>query len=120
MDPRLEVLLVFLASFVIRIGLPLLITVLLVRWLGELDRRWKEEAGQFIAEEASREIEENNAQAPCWAVRNCAPERRESCPAYARQETPCWQVFRTRDGHLKEICMDCEVFRHAALLAPGD
>jgi len=120
LDPRLEVLLVFLASFVIRIGLPLLITVLLVRWLGELDRRWKEEAGQFIAEETNREINENIAQELCWEVRKCAPERRERCPAYAHQETPCWQVFRTRDGQLKEICLDCEVFRHAALLAPGD
>ena len=121
MDPRLEVILVILASFVIRIGIPLLVTALLVLFLGRLDARWKEEAGEFAAAKTGAETEARLAQTPCWEVHNCSAERRASCPAYAHQEVPCWQVFRSPTGALKATCLDCAVFRNAPLpLAAAD
>ena len=121
MDPRLEVILALLTGSVMRLGLPLLVTVLLVLFLRHLDARWKEEAIQHETEGAGQEFWARTSQTPCWDVHNCKPEMRESCPAYAHQDVPCWQVFRSPDGPLKEDCLDCAVFRNAPIpLAAAD
>lgn len=121
MDPRLEVTLALLAGFIIRIGVPLLLTVLLVLFLRGMDARWKQESAQLEPGEAGQEFWAKTAQTPCWDVHNCLPEKRDSCPAYAHQEVPCWQVFRSPDGPLKEACLDCAVFHNAPIpLAAAD
>lgn len=121
MDPRLEATLLLLTGSVFRIGVPLLLTVLLVLFLRSLDARWKEESSQLKPEGAGRQFWVETSQTPCWDVHHCTPERRESCPAHAHQEVPCWQVFRSPDGPLKEACLDCAVFRNAPIpLAAAD
>jgi hypothetical protein len=121
MDPRLETTLALLTGFGIRIVVPLLLTVLLVVFLRRIDAHWQEESIQLGTDEAGREFWAKTAQTPCWEVRNCPPEKRESCPAYAHQEFPCWQVFRSPDGPLKEACLDCAVFHNAPIpLAAAD
>lgn len=128
MDPRLEAILVLSAGFVIRIALPLLLTALIVLFLRQLDARWTEEAEALEPQETGAGTGERQAQpqggasrTPCWEVRDCPPERREGCPAYARQGVPCWQVFRSREGALKEDCLGCAVFHNAPIpLAAAD
>lgn len=121
MDPRLEVILALLTGSVFRLGLPLLLTVLLVLLLRKLDARWTAESSQLETEGASEPFWARTSQTPCWDVHNCPPEMRESCPAHAHQEIPCWQVFRSPDGPLKESCLDCAVFRNAPIpLAAAD
>lgn len=32
--------------------------------------------------------------APCWEIRNCSEEQKESCSALIEQTKPCWQLNR--------------------------
>lgn len=108
MDPRVEAVLVFLGWTLLRIGLPVLITAIVVLWLKQLDSNWKEEA--ILQAEADEELP------ACWEVLNCPPERRVKCPAYQRPEVACWQLLRAADGSLRPACLDCEVLRRAPVL----
>jgi hypothetical protein len=102
-------------GLLLRVGIPVLVTVLLVRWLRGLDERWRTEA------EALRSHTEGAAQVKnigCWEIKGCSAEQQAACQAYAQHETPCWQVLRTGDGHLQERCLGCEVFRKSPAPVP--
>jgi hypothetical protein len=107
-NPTVETILVFLGWTVLRIGLPVLLTAILVLWLRQLDARWKEEA--------ILEGEGVEGATPCWEVNDCPSERRAHCPAYLHQEVACWQLFRAPDGGLRPACLECEVFRTAPVI----
>lgn len=107
----LETVGVFLVGVLVRFGLPIGITALLVYWFRQLDQRW-----QAAAElERSRVPVKNPG---CWDINNCPAELRAGCRAYANQDKPCWQVFRGTDGHLQEKCLGCKVFRRAPVPIP--
>ncbi len=100
---------VMLIGLVVRFGIPIVLTILIVMWLRRLDARWQLEANQTHPRAAVAAL----PQVRCWEQRGCPPERRASCPAYARPDVPCWQVFRGVDGRLQEACLDCAVFKKA-------
>jgi hypothetical protein len=50
-------------------------------------------------------------------MKGCSEEKRQNCPAFSQTGVPCWQVFRTKNGLLKEACLECEVFRQAPIPA---
>jgi len=101
-------LLTVLAGLLLRLGLPLGVTALIVWLLRKLDARWQAEARQ----QAGPALATAPA-VPCWIARHCPEALRARCPAYARPDVPCWQVFRDAQGRLKPICLGCEVFRQA-------
>lgn len=101
-------------GIVVRLGIPVGITVLLIRWLRQLDARWQTEARQGAQVQSNRVQARNTG---CWDVNRCTSEQKAKCPAYARQETPCWQVFRQSNGVLRENCIGCNVFKEAPLPA---
>ena len=105
--------LVVLFGLLLRIGVPLGITILLVWWLRRLDTRWQKESAREMAKYALKKPRN----AGCWKVNGCSPEKRAACKAFARQETPCWQVFRNEDGKLRESCLGCQVFQAAPVPA---
>jgi hypothetical protein len=102
-------------GLLIRMGIPILITILLVRWLRRLDERWQSEA------KAKRSPVSDTARAiniGCWEIKGCSAEQTANCRARANLDTPCWQLFRGSDGHLQERCIGCEVFRKSPLPVP--
>src|SRR3972149_3084304 len=104
-----------LAAFVIGLGLRLCGSlrgaILVVSLLRRLDARW-----QVGAEQRRALIAAGVARGPrCWELRNCPPERRANCLAYAQPGFPCWQVFRGSEGQLREACLECDVFTQAPL-----
>lgn len=98
-----------LVGLLLRLGIPLVVTALGIIWLHRLDERWQREASQRRERAAAAAV----PQARCWEQRGCPPERRAICPAYARPELPCWQVFRGANGRLQEACLDCDIFKQA-------
>jgi len=92
----------------LRLGVPVLVTVLIVYGMRRLDARWQEQAAR---QEGTVLI--GASQTPCWEVRGCLPEQRIHCSGFLHPETPCWQQFRTRDGRVRAQCQDCSVFRDA-------
>jgi MerR family transcriptional regulator/heat shock protein HspR len=49
---------------------------------------------------------------PCWDIRGCAPEAKESCPAWKERGLPCWDLAR-RGGVKKNGCYKCEAYLSA-------
>jgi hypothetical protein len=99
----MDVVLTFLFGLLLRLGLPIALTAGVFALLHRLDKRWREEALALPVVPAGK---------PCWEIRGCA-EKKQDCPAAAQSNTPCWQVFRTKDGVMKEACLGCDVFRQA-------
>jgi hypothetical protein len=99
----MDAVLTFVLGLLLRIGIPVGVTVLVFSLLRRLDNHWQKEA-QALPVITSLQ--------PCWQVKGCSEEKRKNCPASIQPNIPCWQVFRTRNG-LRDGCLECEVFRLA-------
>ena len=106
---------VFLLGAMLRIGLPLAVTALLVWLLQQVDAHWQAEAERQRAHAPVTAT----PRVPCWVINNCSPERRAACPIYGHAEVLCWQYFRDRQGRLRETCLACQVFRNAPIPVPA-
>lgn len=95
----------------LRLGLPLLITALMVWWLRRVDAQWQAEARTAQRAAAAKSL------VPCWVARNCSLEQRATCAAFTRHDIPCWQLFRDERGQLKPQCLQCAIFRAAPAFA---
>lgn len=100
----MDTVLTFALGLLLRIGIPTAVTALIFLLLRRLDERWQKDA---LA------IPVMASQQPCWDIKGCSEEKRKNCPASAQLNVPCWQVFRTKNGLLKEECLGCDVFRLA-------
>ena len=100
----MDTVLMFVLGLLLRIGIPVAVTALVFFLLRRLDKRWQNEA---LA------IPVISSQRPCWEIKDCSEEKRKDCPASAHPNIPCWQVFRTKNGLLREDCLGCDVFRLA-------
>lgn len=99
----MDIVITFILGILVRVGLPLAVTVGIFYVLRRLDERWRREA--LAVPVAPRK--------PCWEIKGCSEEKRKKCPATAQPKISCWQVFRTKDGLLREDCLGCDVFRQA-------
>ena len=89
-----------LAGFAIRLAVPVLVTIIIVRLLRGLDERWQSEASSMPAP----------AEKPaCWEIKECPPELQKECPGFT-SPLPCWQARRMANGYLREECLACKVF----------
>ncbi len=67
------------------------------------------------------QIEVPTADVTCWEMKNCPPDRRNSCPAYPDQGNQCWVVTGTlcggqEQGSYREKmanCRKCDVYKAA-------
>ncbi len=94
--------LAILAGILVRLAVPILITVMAVYILRILDARWQAENKTHVIIDKPK----------CWEVHGCTPEQRAHCEA-ASSKLPCWQVKRLPNGYLRDECLDCRVFIEA-------
>ena len=114
MDAILEGLFVVL-GLLLRLGVPIGVTILIARFLRKLDSRWRTEAEQVL-EGAGANLGTLVLPTPCWDAMSCPPERRETCPAYQESGIPCWERFRV-NGNLQDACVRCNVLQGALVQA---
>lgn len=100
----------------VRFGLPILLTALVMVGLRRLDEVWQTSASEPSLAIAQIMVENCG----CWLVKNCSDEQKARCAAYQQQDRPCWQVMREDHGQMKEACLGCEVFKSAPVPAFGD
>jgi MerR family transcriptional regulator/heat shock protein HspR len=48
---------------------------------------------------------------PCWAVRECSGEERETCHAYQNSNNPCWEASEKGTLCKNTNCRECDVYR---------
>ena len=96
-------LLALCTGLLVRLAIPIAITLVLVCFLRKLDARWQAEA----------QLQPMPLQKPeCWKIKDCPLEQQKNCIART-SSLPCWQVFRTPNGYLREECLTCKVFHDA-------
>jgi hypothetical protein len=112
--------LVIAGMFILRLGVPLAITLAVGYLLVRLDRKWQAEAWAEW-ESSQLEQEEQAKQAAgrvaspvagqfCWELKECGQAVREQCSAFKRPNIPCWLARRRAEGRLPVACYDCELF----------
>jgi len=107
MDEFIDILLV-ITGLLLRLGIPVVVTAILVYALRRIDQRWQNEAEQDVPSEIGHIGLFSQIQ--CWITHSCPQENLDKCPAYQKNNKPCWQVFRDGSGELKQKCLDCPVF----------
>jgi hypothetical protein len=123
MDATLLQMGAILLGILLRLAIPLLLTLLLAWLLRRLDAHWQKEAAaeRRVAERrvTERQVAERRPAAhriatetlrPCWQICQCAPEQRRSCPAFTHPDQSCWDHFRTNSA-LPEKCLTCQVWQ---------
>ena len=103
--------------FVLRFGMPIVGTALIILFFKWLDHRWQR---QSMDRRASMGAQALLPIIQCWAMNNCPAEKCQNCVAFQNQSKPCWQHFRVVDGSLKEECLSCKVFIGVPAPAIGD
>jgi hypothetical protein len=68
------------------------------------------ELNKFLAK-AGLSIQEEAIPKHCWEVLHCSPEKRETCPAYARRDVPSWvAIGLDKGGRVSEVCVNSTLF----------
>jgi len=106
MDP-LSTFLTIIVGLLLRFGIPIALTAVVIYLLKRLDEHWQADARRELI------VAPMAHNTGCWDVKNCSPEQRKKCSAYSHPETPCWQQYRDKRGYLQEQCLGCDVFRQA-------
>jgi hypothetical protein len=113
---ELSEILLLIAGFLLRFGIPIGITALLVYALSRLDQKWQNEV-ELAAQSEPVQVSLYD-QIRCWATKECSREDRATCPAFLEKGRPCWQVHRDKSGVMKDECLDCPVFEGAPIPRP--
>lgn len=89
---------------VLRLAVPVILTVLVVGLLRYLDGRWQAEALHQATTVGGMRIPVQNLN--CWDIHDCPPERKSQCPTYLNPSVPCWEAHNV-NGQLQEACLGC-------------
>ena len=111
----MEGMLYVLGMFLLRLGLPLALTLAVGYWLHRMDARWQAEAlaqraGGAEQGVAGAELKALKPAQPCWEVKGCDESRRAQCPACKLLDIPCWVARLRVTGRLPEECFGCQLF----------
>jgi hypothetical protein len=107
---------VIAGMFLLRIGVPLGLTLVVAYFLRRLDARWQAEA--WAEWEASHSQEEVIAKAKllqpseacCWSQKGCDEAARANCATPKQPDIPCWLARRRSEGKLPAECYNCAQF----------
>jgi len=101
----LSALLALCTGLLLRLALPIAVTLVAVSFLRKLDARWQAEAELQAAGIVFEKPE-------CWKIKNCLLG--PACPTF-RSPVACWQARRLPNGYLRDECLTCEVFLEAPI-----
>lgn len=94
--------LVIAYMFVLRIGVPLMITLMIGWWLQRLLEE-KEPAAEPQGTSAKGEPH-------CWEVKKTCDALRAQSAATQRPDLPCWLALQVSGSGLTEACYSCPLF----------
>jgi len=104
---------VILIGLAVRFGIPVVLTILGIVILHRLDQQWRASAQAHRSQMVDAGLTPRNT--GCWNVMHCSEEKKATCKAYASQNLPCWQIFRSKDGEMQDRCLVCKLFTQAPI-----
>jgi hypothetical protein len=108
--------LVIVSLFLLRLGVPLAIVLVVAYFLRRLDAKWQAEAwAEWAARSPQEEViaktkELQKAERPCWSLKACDETARANCVAPRHLDIPCWMARRRSEGRLPTECYNCDLF----------
>lgn len=113
----MESVLAVIGLFVLRLGVPIVLMVLLSWGVSLYVKR--EEARALEAEKRAALAQAAAAAAPsaCWEVKGCSEEAKADCPAAKRPDLPCWLAKQLTTGRLSPACEACAMYQRSLAAA---
>lgn len=111
--------LVILGMFLLRIGVPIIVTLGIGIWL---EKKLRPAESQKTTQPVRRGTiipfprAQNGARAAvpqlahCWETKQCDITQRAQCPSYKRPDLPCWLALQAAGGKVRAECADCELY----------
>ncbi len=124
-SPQILGLLGVIGIFLLRFGVPLLISAGITWWLYRLDLKWRTEAPKIASVSSAVAtttipLQNRIIAEPCWVYRACPEETRNKCPAYTQPDVACWLARLRNDGRLPGRCRCCSIFATSHTTAAAD
>jgi hypothetical protein len=124
--------LLIVALFVLRLGIPLLVTLGIAYALSRLDARWQRETEEQADERRSLPSERTRpgwprveipfsaserpapltatAGPPCWSLKGCTEALKATCAACHQTDKPCWVARTMAEGQQPAECKGCNIY----------
>ena len=109
--------------FMLRLGVPVAITIGAVQLFRRLDFGWQTQDWQHWAERldtaggAAGKGWLSRLAHPCWDENSCEESAVAKCPAHAHQSIPCWMARRAAEGTMPAKCLQCERYTMGSQVA---
>ncbi len=117
----MDMVLAVIGLFVLRLGVPLALMVLLSwvvsRYVQRQEAQEELAEGEWISVDESRAepvafvIPAKDVPSACWDIKGCSAEERADCPATLRPGLPCWLAKQLVAGSLSPSCEQCSVYQ---------
>ena len=106
--------LIIFAMFVLRIGVPIVLTLAFGYWL-EKKLAPPQEASVHQATGARiiqfpRQAATRPTAVHCWDLKECSVDQRSNCAACQRPDLPCWLALQAQGEKLREACFTCALY----------
>ena len=99
--------LAMILGILLRIAVPIIVTILFVYLLKKLDERWKSESDIGTGQA------DQSGNIGCWDVNNCPAEKRVGMQGLPKPGHPLLAGVPGRKWQITRSCIGCDVFRHA-------
>ena len=100
---------VIVGMFVLRLGVPLAITLSAGYFLRRLDAKWEASQSQEQVIAEAKRLQADMEQ-PCWSLKGCDETARAQFAAPQQLDIPCWLARRRSEGRLPAECYNCAQF----------
>ncbi len=101
---------IVLLLFVLRIGIPIALTLVFGYWLERKLRPQQEPAEMVEKIQATRKAS-NIIRLHCWDIKRCDGSKRAKCAAYQHPELPCWLALQVEGKKVREQCFTCAFYK---------
>ncbi len=101
---------IVLLLFVVRIGVPIALTLAFGHWL-ERKLRPGQEPVEMIEKVQVTHKASNIIRLHCWDIKRCDGFRRAQCAACHHPELPCWLALQVEGNKVREQCFTCAFYK---------
>ncbi len=95
--------------FILRLGIPIALTIWVGRWL-EKKMRPQEESGER-KQEMERRVAGNVIYLHCWDFKHCDSTKRAQCAAIKHPDLPCWLALQAEGNQVRQECHACALYK---------
>ncbi len=100
---------IILLLFVVRIGIPMALTLALGHWL---ERKLRpQDAVEETERVAGTRSASNVIRLHCWDIKRCSAAKRAQCAACRYPDLPCWLALQVDGGKVSAQCFACRFYK---------